>query len=211
MKQILKDLEGLCQEFSYIKKQRQIRKKQLEQLQNQKEKTLQNISLRIQTIDFIQKIAFEQRQEVKQKVQRLITSCLQQVYDDSYSVQFNYGIKGSKTSVDIILVRKCKDGMTVRRGIQGIGGGVADSISLPLKLIVLLNDKQFDKILVTDQPGKHLDLQRVPRFANFIKRISEQLGIQIIMSSHHEVMDVFADSVNLVTIDGSLSSVQKVK
>lgn len=211
MKQILKELERLGQEFSYIKKQRQIRKKQLEQLQELKEKTLENISLRIQTIEFIQKIALEQRQEVKQKVQKLITSCLQQVYDDSYSVQFNYGIKGSKTSVDIILVRKCKDGMVVKRGIQGIGGGVADSISLPLKLIVLLNDKQFDKILVTDQPGKHLDLQRVPRFANFIKRISEQLGIQVIMSSHHEVMDVFADSVNLVTIDGSLSSVQKVK
>lgn len=211
MKQILNDLQRLSQDFAYIKKQRQIRKKQLQQIQKQKEQTINNISLRVQTIQFIEKIAFEQRMLVKQKVQKLITSCLQQVYDDSYSVQFNYGIKGSKTSVQIILVRKCKDGLVVRRGIQGIGGGVADSISLPLKLIVLLNDKEYEKILITDEPGKHLDLQRVPKFANFIKRISEQLGVQVIMSSHHEVMDSFADTVNLVTIDGSLSSVQKIK
>ena len=211
MKELLKELEGICQNFAYIKKQREIRKEQLEKIQKQKQQVINNISLRIETIDFIQKIALQQRQQVKQKVQKLITSCLQQVYDDSYSVQFNYGIKGSKTSVDIVLVRKCKDGLVVRRGIQGIGGGVADSISLPLKLIVLLNDKEYEKILITDEPGKHLDLQRVPKFANFVKRISEQLGVQIIMSSHHEVMDSFADTVNLVTIEGSLSSVQKIK
>lgn len=211
MKELLKELEGICQNFAYIKKQREIRKEQLEKIQKQKQQVINNISLRIETIDFIQKIALQQRQQVKQKVQKLITSCLQQVYDDSYSVQFNYGIKGSKTSVDIVLVRKCKDGLVVRRGIQGIGGGVADSISLPLKLIVLLNDKEYEKILITDEPGKHLDLQRVPKFANFVKRISEQLGVQVIMSSHHEVMDSFADTVNLVTIDGSLSSVQKIK
>lgn len=211
MKELLKELEGICQSFAYIKKQREIRKEQLEKIQRQKQQVINNISLRIETIDFIQKIALQQRQQVKQKVQKLITSCLQQVYDDSYSVQFNYGIKGSKTSVDIVLVRKCKDGLVVRRGIQGIGGGVADSISLPLKLIVLLNDKEYEKILITDEPGKHLDLQRVPKFANFVKRISEQLCVQVIMSSHHEVMDSFADTVNLVTIDGSLSSVQKIK
>ena len=160
MKELLKELEGICQNFAYIKKQREIRKEQLEKIQKQKQQVINNISLRIETIDFIQKIALQQRQQVKQKVQKLITSCLQQVYDDSYSVQFNYGIKGSKTSVDIILVRKCKDGLVVRRGIQGIGGGVADSISLPLKLIVLLNDKEYEKILIEREFKKQIDIKR---------------------------------------------------
>jgi len=85
-------------------------------------------------------------------------------------------------------VRKCSDGLVVRRGLEGIGGGVGDSISLPLKLVVLLNDISFDKVLIIDEPGKHLDVDRVPKFAKFLREISKRLGVQIIMSSHHQCM-----------------------
>ena len=197
--------------FYLLQKQRQKNIKKLQQKQKQKQLIIENIQTRVQAIDYIETVATIQRKEVKEKVQKLITSCLREVYDDSYSVQFNYGVKGSKTSVDIQLVKRTHDGLLIRRGIQGIGGGVSDSISLPLKLIVLLNDKDYDKILIVDQPGKHLDLDRVPKFASFLRKISSELGVQIIMSSHHQGMDIYADTVNYVSIKGSLSSIDRIK
>lgn len=211
MNELNEQLLQLQKKWFLIKTKREQKQKELEIKQKQKEQLIENINLRVDAIDYIQRVATVQRQQVKQKVQKLITACLREVYDDSYSIQFNYGVKGSKTSVDIQLIRKCPDGLVVRRGLQGIGGGVADSISLPLKLIVLLNDKDCDKILIVDEPGKHLDLDRVPKFASFLKRISDELNVQIIMSSHHQGMDIYADSVNQVSIKGSLSSVDKVK
>lgn len=211
MKEINEQLLEIQKRFFLIKTKIEQKKKQLQEKQKQKQLLIKNITTRVEAIDYIERVAAIQRQQVKQKVQKLITECLRQVYDDSYSVQFNYGVKGSRTSVDIQLIRKCPDGLVVRRGLQGIGGGVADSISLPLKLIVLLNDKDCDKILIVDQPGKHLDLDRVPKFASFLKKISDELNVQIIMSSHHQGMDIYADSVNQVSIKGSISSIDKVK
>ena len=205
------DLREIEDKFLLIKTEREMRMNELEKKQKEKEEVIKKIQTRVKAIDFIEQVATQERKQVKDKVETLITSCLQSVYDDSYSVEFNYGVKGSRTSVEIMLVRKCKDGMLIKRDLQGIGGGVADSISLPLKLIVLLNDKEFDKILITDEPGKHLDLDRVPKFVKFIKTISEQLDVQIIMSSHHDGIDVFADSVNSVTINGSMSCIERIK
>ena len=162
-------------------------------------------------IEFIEKVSTEERRVVKKKVEELITSCLHEVFDDTYSVEFEYGMKRSKTSVEVHSIRKCEDGVVVKRQIDGIGGGVADAISLPLKLIVLLNDSDLDRIFVIDEPGKHLSVNHVPKFANFLSTISQKLGVQIIMSSHHTCMDKFADSINEVFLEGSKSQIVRVK
>lgn len=205
------DLREIEDKFLLIKTERDIKLKDLESKQTQKEDIIKQIETRVKAINFIEQVATQERQEVKDKIESLITSCLRSVYDDSYSVEFNYGVKGSRTSVEILLVRRCKDGMLIKRDLEGIGGGVADSISLPLKLIVLLNDKTFEKILIADEPGKHLDIDRVPKFVKFIKSISEDLGVQVIMSSHHEGIDIEADCVNVVSINGSTSNIERIK
>ena len=196
--------------FLVIKTERETKLKKLEELNKERSETLQNIDVRVRTINFVESVASQERNRVKEKVERLITSCLHAVYDDTYSVEFDYGIKNSKTSVEIYVNRKCKNGMEVKRTIDGLGGGVADTISLPLKLIVLMNDK-FDKVLIADEPGKHLDIKRIEKFAEFIKEITEKLGVQIIMSSHHECMSDYADNIPRITLDDSVSKVERLK
>ena len=210
--EILKtELRALEDKFLLISKNREVWEKRLDLAKKEKDDLMESINTRVEAIDFIERVASEERLEVKDKVESLITSCLHDVYDSSYSIEFSYGIKGSRTAVEVFLVRNCSDGMVIRREIDGFGGGVADTISLPLKLIVLMNDKTFDKILITDEPGKHLDLEKVPRFAKFLKNISEKLGVQIIMSSHHTAMEDYADSVNQITLDGSKSYIERIK
>ena len=197
--------------FLLIDAERKRKETELEKHKEERDQLIHELEICSKAIEFIEKVSTEERRVVKKKVEELITSCLHEVFDDTYSVEFEYGMKRSKTSVEVHSIRKCEDGVVVKRQIDGIGGGVADAISLPLKLIVLLNDSDLDRIFVIDEPGKHLSVNHVPKFANFLSTISQKLGVQIIMSSHHTCMDKFADSINEVFREGSKSQIVRVK
>lgn len=206
-----KRIRNVQDSFLLMKNDRERQLKKLDALEKERDATVRNIDARVEAINFIEGVASQERIAVKEKVEKLITDCLHEVYDDSYSVEFDYGVKGNKTSVEISMVRKCADGMVVKRQIDGFGGGVADTIALPLKLIVLLNDGECDKVLVTDEPGKHLDTTRVEKFAKFVQTISHKLGVQIIMSSHWNVMKDASDTVHRVTLEDSVARVTREK
>lgn len=206
-----KRIRNVQDSFLLVKNDRERQLKKLDALEKERDATIKNIDARVEAINFIEGVASQERVAVKEKVEKLITDCLHEVYDDSYSVEFDYGVKGNKTSVEISMVRKCADGMVVKRQIDGFGGGVADTIALPLKLIVLLNDGECDTVLVTDEPGKHLDTTRVAKFAKFVQTISHKLGVQIIMSSHWEVMRDASDTVHRVTLEDSVARVTREK
>lgn len=206
-----KRIRNVQDSFLLMKNDRERQLKKLDALEKERDVTIKNIDARVEAINFIEGVASQERIAVKEKVEKLITDCLHEVYDDSYSVEFDYGVKGNKTSVEISMVRRCADGMVVKRQIDGFGGGVADTIALPLKLIVLLNDGECDKVLVTDEPGKHLDTTRVEKFAKFVQTISHKLGVQIIMSSHWEVMAKYSDAVYTIELEDSVSRASRVK
>lgn len=206
-----KRIRNVQDSFLLVKNDRERQLKKLDALEKERDATIKNIDARVEAINFIEGVASQERVAVKEKVEKLITDCLHEVYDDSYSVEFDYGVKGNKTSVEISMVRRCADGMVVKRQIDGFGGGVADTIALPLKLIVLLNDGECDKVLVTDEPGKHLDTTRVAKFAKFVQTISHKLGVQIIMSSHWDVMAKYSDAVYTIELEDSVSRASRVK
>ena len=208
LKQEFRELEDA---FLFIRAERQSRETELESLKQERDSLIHDLEVCSKAIEFIEQVATEERRNVKKKVEDLITSCLHEVFDDSYSVEFEYGMKRAKTSVEVFSVRKCEDGLVVKREIDGIGGGLADAISLPLKLIVLLNDSGLERNFIIDEPGKHLSINHVPKFAHFLKTISQKLGVQIIMLSHHTCMDLFADSINEVSLEGSKSHIERIK
>ena len=209
--ELSKRIRGVQDKFLLVRNDRERQLRKLDALEKERDATVRNIDARVEAINFIEGVASQERIAVKEKVEKLITDCLHEVYDDSYSVEFDYGVKGNKTSVEISMVRRCADGMVVKRQIDGFGGGVADTIALPLKLIVLLNDGECDKVLVTDEPGKHLDTTRVAKFAKFVQTISHKLGVQIIMSSHWEVMKYASDTVHRVALEDSVARVTREK
>lgn len=211
MTDVLEELGREKQRFIVIRANRDQIKKRLDELMTRRQDILDKMDVCVKAIDFVEQVSTQERRGIKEKVEELITSCLHDVFDDTYSVEFDYGVKRSRTSVEVYCTIKCEDGLVVKRQIDGIGGGVADSISLPLKLMVLLNEKKLDRILVVDEPGKHLSVNHVPKFARFLQNVSHRLGVQIIMSSHHANMDRYADSVNEIHLEGSRSVVERQK
>jgi DNA repair exonuclease SbcCD ATPase subunit len=162
------------------------------------------------SLRFVEASVSARRNSIKERVESIIGEALRMVYGNNYALQVDYAVKNNRSTVDFRVVKKTKDGDVVR-GIEGVGGGVADTISLPLKLVVLRSTPNADKVLLTDEAGKHIDLERVERFADFIRLVSKKLGVQVIMCTHHEALVNHADVVYRVINHDGHSQVERLK
>ena len=165
------------------------KKIEVDKINQQIQSLLKEIDLDVDSINFIEKVATENRMSVKQKVENLINKALHHVYGKEYGMEFEYGISANKTAVEVKIVKNLKDGKIVKREFSGNGLGVADLVSFPLKLMVLLSSgDDVDAILVADEPGKHMDEDRAENFAKFLSLICVELNIQMIVCSHWSVV-----------------------
>lgn len=210
LKNINSFIRNIENELIILKNDNKNFQENIDELIKENENRTEDLKYAMEAIDFIEKAANHERSIVKDKVESVISDALKEIYGSEYSIQFDYSMKRNKTSVDIYLVKHTEDGDIVRKQ-DGIGGGVSDVISLPLKLLVLMALNKNDKILIADEPGKHMD-DRVDKFGFFLKSVSEKLGVQIIILTHFASMTEFADSVYEVKMmDKKVSLVERVK
>lgn len=210
LKNINSFIRNIENELIILKNDNKNFQESIDELIKENENRTEDLKYAMEAIDFIEKAANHERSIVKDKVESVISDALKEIYGSEYSIQFDYSMKRNKTSVDIYLVKHTEDGDIVRKQ-DGIGGGVSDVISLPLKLLVLMALNKNDKILIADEPGKHMD-DRVDKFGFFLKSVSEKLGVQIIILTHFASMTEFADSVYEVKMmDKKVSLVERVK
>lgn len=197
-------------ELIIFKNDNQNFKKEIDSLTEDIERRTEELKYAIESIEFIESAANHERSLIKDKVETVITDALKEIYGVEYSIIFDYTMKRNKTSVDIYLVKKTPLGDIIRKQ-DGFGGGVSDIISLPLKLLVLMALQKNAKVLIADEPGKHMD-ERVEQFALFLKNVSEKLGIQIIILTHFQSMTEFSDNVfEVIMEDKTTSIVNKIK
>lgn len=208
---IIKELELKIKEkedaFIYRKAIYNNKKTEIEKIEVKIKELLEKIQLVVDSINFVEEIAHKSRGEVKTKIEALTSLAMKVVYNENYGVLFDYGVSGNKTAVEIFIVKKRSDGKIIKRTIDGHGGGCSDVLSIPLKLMVLLSESSVDKILCLDESGKFLDEVRVEKFGEFLKRISLDFGVQIILVTHWESMVNYADKVFGVLYDGVESKI----
>ncbi len=116
---------------------------------------------------FLEDLANSRRGEMKGKIESVVSEALQMIYGPSYSAEMTYSVKRNRSDMVVEMVRKTKAG-EVRRDIDGFGGGVADTISVPLRLMVLMGARQTDRVCVLDECWKHVDPQRVQVVGQFL-------------------------------------------
>jgi DNA repair exonuclease SbcCD ATPase subunit len=163
-----------------------------------------------QATQFLTEIANSRRGAMKKRIEDVVTEALRIIYGPEYRVELTYAVKNNRSNLDVEMVRQTPLG-DVRREIGGFGGGVADSISVPLRLMVLLGSKQVARICVLDECYKHMDTQRVETVAEFLKALADRLGMQIIIFTHHDVIRDRADKTFLVTETNGKSTVKEGK
>lgn len=164
----------------------------------------QTIQDSLDGVALIENISVRKRMTVKMKIEKVVTEALKNIYGMEYTVHFDYETKNNRTCAEIYLVKE-----NVKRTMDGFGGGVSDVISLPLKLLVLHSMKGCSKILIADEPGKHIDSLRVQKFFQFISYVSKKMKTQVILCSHHNCAKDYADNKYELRLDKGRTHTKK--
>jgi DNA repair exonuclease SbcCD ATPase subunit len=160
-------------------------------------------------LGFLTDLADGRRGAMKGKIETVVSEALKLIYGDSYRVELSYAFKNNRSNLEIEMVRDTKAG-EVRRDMDGFGGGVADTISVPLRLMVLVGSRRTDKVCVLDECWKHIDSGRIELVGKFLRALTERLGMQVIFATHHQPLQAFADRVYMMSEKDGKSEVKVV-
>ncbi len=189
---------------------------QLEQDRDQKQadldKTIQDIQVWEQVQTLFTKVSEFARAQLKLRIEQTVTAALQAVFcDDGLSFVIDMGTRDGKPTAEWSVVSRYGD-MTVAGDPESArGGGIADVVSLALRLALLeLARPKPEGPVVLDEPGKMISREYLPNVAEFLKQYAAKTGRQIIMVTHHEALAEAAHCSYRVTQQGGISEVSRV-
>jgi len=181
---------------------------QIHEIQKRIIESLGKLEVTRSAIEHVEDIAVTRRNRIKGRIEAVLTEAMRLVYGDDYHVELEYSVRANRSHLDVVLVRTTEEG-DVRRTMGGFGGGVCDTLSVPLRLLVLLGAKQTDRVCLLDECYKHVDPERIDAVAQFLADISKSLDMQIVLLSHHEAMRDVADAAWRLREDGGRAAIEK--
>lgn len=141
------------------------------------------------------------RQQAKSRIEEIVTSALSVVFGKDYKFQLSLEIRANRPEVDYWL--ESESVVTqLKPPDYDRGGGVADVVSLALRLAVAeLSDVRGPILL--DEVGKHVSSEFAPNVAYFLKEYSQKFSRQMILITHNEALAEIGDiSIGVSQIAG---------
>ena len=157
-------------------------------------------------IDLMQKLSGIMKTNTIKRIETLITQGLKEIAEENLKFVVQYETKRNSIQAQYKLYDEATK--THYDIINSFGGGIADIISILQRIIFIY---QFDtaKILVLDEAGKWISSDKQNRFGKFLRDISHQLGIQIILITHKDNILQEADKVIRVKKIGDSSVIEE--
>jgi len=147
-------------------------------LQSLKQEEEDSLTARI----IIQQCADETQQQLKATISSLVTLCTNVVFpDDDIVFDVEISQKRGRTEACFFIV---KDGKRIDDLLDADGGGLADIISIALRIAFIKLSKNKFRCLLLDEPTKFLhDENAQARTNEMLMRVSEDLKIQFVIIS----------------------------
>lgn len=142
------------------------------------------------------------------KLESLVNNALEAIFtDQDFRFEIESAIRRNATTYTWSLY---KDG--VKGNINSFGGGAFAVISLMLKVISQIISKRYP-LLVLDESLSFVSAEYLPQLSNFLKELSKQFNITIVLVTHQPAFADSADNVYRVTMDHrtSTSSVKLIR
>ena len=136
-----------------------------------------------------------ERERVARSVEAVTTTALQTVFGPS--VRFRFGVEVQGASVQMRPeIGYAVGASVVWRSPADVGGGVVDVAAFALRVVVLmLAVPARPRVLVLDEPFKHVSDALLPAVCELVKRLAKDLDMQFLIVSHEEAMAEGADRV----------------
>jgi hypothetical protein len=158
----------------------------------------------------IMEVAEETQRELEFHISALVSMALASVFDDPYQLQIEFTQKRNQTEAELSFMR---GNNKVDDPLNGAGGGACDVAAFGLRIAMwTLKRPHTRPIMVLDEPFPRLKgAQANLRALQMVKRISDELGIQVLMISDERVpmedIEAAADNVIKIAIKGGVSYV----
>ncbi len=188
----------------------------LKKQQAEKEQKLTDAQKDVETWQQVQtlftKVSGFAREQLKSRIEETVTAALQAVFCDD-RIQFNIEIRtlNDKPAADWTVISHYGDVPVATNPEDGRGGGIADVVSLALRLALLeLARPKPDGPIILDEPGKMISREYLPNVAEFLKQYLQKTGRQGIMITHAEALADVADVSYRVSQANGVSEVSRV-
>lgn len=148
------------------------------------------------------------RMECQQKVEALVTMGLQTVFEAPYEFVIESSIQRNVVSMRFLLRTPLKDGGHFETDLyDSVGGGILDVVSFLLRVIVLsMVRPKLSRVLLLDEVFSHVSRAHLTNVAVLLRKLSDSLGLQIILVTHSPELGEGADLVyHVKKIDGNVT------
>lgn len=170
-----RDLDTLLQEHSHACRTVKAEREALRECKR-------NQTDAVEAQQILQQVAQTIQQEAHKRIAEIVTKCLRSIFEeDAYEFRINFLRKRGRTEARLVFVR---DGYEIDPR-RAAGGGVVDVAAFALRIACLiLSRPPVRRLIVADEPFKHLSAEYRPRIATMIERLAADLKIQVIMVTH---------------------------
>lgn len=150
-----------------------------------------------QAVEVIQAATETRRQELRDRVENLVTRGLRAVFQrEDFEFAFKVSLKRDVFGVIPVLRSKFGERDLETGIVDGHGGGVADVVSFLLRVIVLsLARPAVAPVLVLDESFRHVSPEYLRGCSTLLRELNSSAGIQFLLVTHKAEMLDAADVI----------------
>jgi len=195
------ELKKLAGELEAEKKQIE---KSLERQKEQKAEEVECVSEATKIRDLIVGVTKSMSHDIKERLSSIVSTALSSVWDNPPSFCMELVNRRNQLEIDIFYEESGRK----YNPVTGSGGGVKDMTSFALKVgMWTLSSENLRPAFIMDEPFKDVSPDLQHRVGDLLKKLSDELGLQFIMVSHAEDINISADKTFVVTKKGNYSAV----
>ncbi len=207
----LKKLQRKLDEYSG---QRKRLKEQSEEWEEKRKQAYKQFKTKENSLTVVRNTANETLSQLNYELTEPATLALQVVFDTTYIMKMAFTPRRNQTECDVWF----EVNGAIRDPFENSGGGVRDVACFGIQAAILALKAKEDNtspVLIIDEPFSQLKGEEANKSAiEMIKRISEQLGIQILTVSDERAdqnaIKAGADKVFRVNHDGEKSLIEEI-
>ena len=149
--------------------------------------------------------------ELRQRIESLVTFGLQCVFGDELSFRVKPGTKAGQAILEFAVVSMIEGEEVETDVMEARGGGLAAIIGFVLRVVVLsLGPDTSRRFLLLDETFGMVSAEYQEPLSSLLRQLVDQTGLQILLVTHAPKVGLEADLVYRFDHDGSRTVLQKM-
>jgi len=125
--------------------------------------------------------------------EKTVTSGLQEIFGDEY--EFSIEVVSHQNNNVCNFLLKTDEYEEPIEITQTQGTCLKEIVSVICRIIIVCLSKDCHKTIILDEPFSGAESERTDAIAEFLQRVIKDFGIQVILITHNEIYESYADKV----------------